>query len=118
MNGIVSIEPAGDVHGLAGLEAAFMTAIEGIPLRLNPSEQGLEATATPGSAVGIRRLFKIEDGPIVRIEGRRGGGLGSRNLYEMADVADGKPGSMAGAGIVHVDCDRLTDTAASDRRAE
>jgi hypothetical protein len=110
-------EVVGDVYDIR-IEPAFMPAIKSVALRLNPCEQMLDAITGPGRVGGFRRLLEIENCPVVRLQSRCRTSFGSGNLYEMANVADGETGSPASAGILHVDCDRLGDTAANNGPAE
>ena len=115
---LAGVDTVGDGHHVVGFEPALMPAVESVALGLDSGEHVLDAPAYSRGFGGCGRLFEIEDGPVVGLERRGSRGLGPGDLDEMTDVADGEAGAMAGAGIFHVDDDRLGDAAAGDRRAE
>ena len=78
------------------------------------------ACVRPARRRGGRRLgglLVVEHGPEVGSEGRCRVGLGTRDLDEVAEVADPHPGAVRGAHALHVDIDGGSDAAAHDRPA-
>ena len=112
------IDRIGDGDDIVGRKAALVTAIERISWRDDTRHDGLRPTALQGRGARLRRLFQVEDGPVIGRHRRRRVGFMTRDLYEMADVADAETRSADGACAFHVDRDRLVDAALRDGAAK
>ena len=113
---LAGVDAVGDRHDVGGFEPAFMTAIEDVALGAGCAPACPAHARAPARRRRPRRLFDVEDRPVVRLERR--GRRAPRPSGSARDGRYGRPSGRRGAcpGTGHVDRDRLADAAAQHRR--